>query len=268
MKIAKLTQTAILEVSGADALIFLQGQLSQDIASIEIKQAALASLSNHKGRLLAVMHVYKIATDQYYLCLPITVIDDVQQHLQKYVFRSKVSSSKLDDLLLYGIWDLSENNFTQSFSLAKHCDLKIVISETALEQNNLVDEQLWNQQKILQAIPDVFAQTSEKFVAQMLNLDLLNGVSFNKGCYTGQEIIARSQHLGRIKRRMLLLETEQLLEIGASVSLDERNIGKIVNSCVHEERKLALAVMQLDYLPDDSTQADFSCLPMPYSVKE
>ena len=137
----------------------------------------------------------------------------------------------------------------------------------------LVDESEWHFEKIQQGIPDISPETQEHFVAQMLNLDRLNGISFDKGCYTGQEIIARMQHLGRIKRRMLLLTISEAHKPGDKIQLGEKNIGEIVNVSNLGSLHLALAVMQMDQLnkareqnPEKTEFENFTIMKLPYSL--
>lgn len=271
--IARLTNSAVLEICGIDALVFLQGQLSQNIALIELGQSAFAGLSNPKGRLLCVCHVYNLKENGFWLILPATLIENVKAHFSKYVMRSKVNIEIRKDLVLYGAWNNAILECEHKFKLFEHCDLSIGINSTPLDPITLVNESDWSLEKIQQGIPDVFPETQEHFVAQMLNLDLLNAISFDKGCYTGQEIIARMQHLGRIKRRMLLLRITDSLKPGDKIQLGEKNIGEIVNVANSASSHLALAVIQIDQLnnvrsqnPDKTEFENFTIMKLPYAL--
>ena len=244
--VVELVNTQVLELKGADAQIFLQGQLSQDISKILIGSASIAGLSNPKGRLIAICHVYKVNEESFWLVLPRSMRETAYTQLRKYIMRSKVTLSQRDDLTLYGYQTNLNNSFEEAFHLSDYCDLNIGINSKPLQGIESADEAQWNQLKVLSGIPDIFPETQEHFVAQMLNLDLLNGISFNKGCYTGQEIIARMQHLGRVKRRMLLVELDGELEIGDKLILDEKSIGEVVNTTIIDSQVLALICMQLD----------------------
>ena len=246
---ALLKNSAILQAEGADAATFLQGQFSQDIIKLQNKEACFAGLSNPKGRLIASAYIYKKSAECFYIVIPNPMLAEVQKQLSKYVMRSKVKFSQQDALKLYGIWNTELNNFDDYFRLSEHANLYIGITKNKVT-TDLKDETSWTLQKILHVIPEVNPETQEHFVAQMLNMDLLNGISFNKGCYTGQEIIARMQHLGRIKRRTLLLETDKLYSASEKITHAEKTIGEVVNCIKIEEQAFALAVIQIDKLSD------------------
>lgn len=126
-------------------------------------------------------------------------------------------------------------------------------------------------------IPQIYHATSELFVAQMLNLDLINGISFTKGCFTGQEIIARTQHLGRIKRRMYRLRfpsascTQGSWSIGQSIRLPDGRSGRIVEVIAMKSGFEALAVLNQAMVNEsqsgiESTRVDAEELALPYAL--
>ena len=145
---------------------------------------------------------------------------------------------------VYGVWGDDSIKAKQQIKLLENSDCHIVISSDDMEANETEDQ--WTKQKILNGLPDVFLETQEKFVAQMLNLDLIDGISFSKGCYTGQEIIARMQHLGRIKRRMLAFEVENALAIGDKFEIDGQSLGQVVNFVELDKKRLAVVCVQLE----------------------
>jgi tRNA-modifying protein YgfZ len=136
-------------------------------------------------------------------------------------------------------------------------------------------ESAWRLADIRAGLPVVYAATSEAFVAQMLNLDLLDGISFSKGCYTGQEIIARTQHLGRIKRRMFRLELPHGdWSVGGPVKLADGRTGKLVELVRMGAKSEALAVLSLEAAGagDEAAVANAAAqnaveLPLPYSAR-
>lgn len=265
-----LENDAVLKVSGADAMSFLQGQLSQDLQNIEIGAAKLAGLSNPKGRLIATLYIYREKENSFYLILPNGLLKTVKTHLQKYIMRSKVNIEEAQELNLYGSWGESANESIESlasFQLAKHCDLTIHVSDKKSDNEfSEVDE--WNKQKILKGIPDVRTETSEHFVAQMLNLDLLDAISFSKGCYTGQEIIARMQHLGRIKRRVLTLKLDNGIALGEKLVIADQTLGEVVNIVKLENKYLALVCVQLDKLNNLTSVDKPEIITSSYSIPE
>ena len=131
-------------------------------------------------------------------------------------------------------------------------------------------EREWRLADIREGLPQIYAATREMFVAQMLNLDLIDGISFTKGCFTGQEIIARTQHLGRIKRRMFRLRLPAgTWAIGQAVLLDDGRAGRLTEVVSEGEEFEALAVLNLEASPPEAdAPADAVAaheLPLPYS---
>ena len=137
------------------------------------------------------------------------------------------------------------------------------------------NEEAWRLADIRAGLPQIYAATSETFVAQMLNLDLLDGISFTKGCYTGQEIIARTQHLGRIKRRMFRLQLPQGdWQVGQAVRLVDGRQGRLTEVAQAGERVEALAVLSIEAGAAVSSDApteilvDAAELRLPYTMPE
>ena len=155
-------------IQGPDAAHFLQGQLSADVEKLASGSGTLAGLHNPQGRVLAVLRLARTGTEEFVVHLPHELADTVVRHLRRYVLRAKV---------------------------------RVEQSRTSpVPVDGLAD--------IRQGLPQVYAVTSEMFVAQMLNLDLLGAIAFDKGCYTGQEIIARVHYRGAVKRHMQALRLE------------------------------------------------------------
>ncbi len=182
---------------GPDSLDFLQGQLSNDLMALEPRQAQLNSLSNAKGRVLAVMAAVKLGPEHVLLVLPKSLEDDIKNHLQRYVFRAKVSLTGYD-----------KSAMTVSLEgTAIPNNIVNVTPQVGLDLDGtspLENSDPW----VTAGLPWVYPPTQGLFVAQMLNLDLLSGINWDKGCYTGQEIIARTHYLGKNKRRMLAFTSD------------------------------------------------------------
>lgn len=201
----------LIKVSGTDTEEFLQGQLSNDINTLTsnaiIKEGQLTSYNSPKGRVLAVIYAYRI-DDAIYLRLPMLLVQSVKQRLKMFVMRSNVTLDDVSDQL------------------------------EALNMNGQS-----RQERIAAGIPTVYPDTQDLFIAQMLNLDTLNAINFKKGCYTGQEIIARMHYLGKLKRRMYRINAENAdFQPGQPIydSEGKQSIGNIVDG-VGEQ---ALAVLQ------------------------
>ncbi|HET9679412.1 MAG TPA: hypothetical protein VFP95_02490 [Gammaproteobacteria bacterium] len=199
----------VIRVSGADTDEFLQGQLSNDIRALTSGQPQLSSYNSPKGRVLAVIYVYRV-DNAIYLRLPHLLIQPVMQRLKMFVMRSKVTLDDVsDELATRGLDGLSR------------------------------------QQRILAGIPTVYPETQDKFVAQMLNLDTLEAINFKKGCYTGQEIIARMHYLGKLKRRMYPV-TANNPNFAPGQPVYAENAKQPVGSMVDGVGNEGLAVLQTD----------------------
>ena len=158
----------VIALRGADAAKFLQGQLSAEIEKLPAGAGTLAGLHNPQGRVVALLNIRRATPEEFRAVLPRDLVSAVMARLGKYVLRSKVR-----------IVDAT--------------------GEPAALPEPVADQELV---EIRAGLPQVYAATSETFVAQMLNLDLLGAIAFDKGCYTGQEVIARAHYRGKVKRRM------------------------------------------------------------------
>lgn len=233
--LCSLDQTGLLYVGGEDATDFLQNQLSNDIHFIDENTVQLSSFSNAKGRMLGIFRVIKI-DGGYLLLLPADILATIQQELQKFILMSKVILADISDsfarfslttdqqeLVSDKIFPGKIDQVYQSDSLivvrlqcsANHYRFLILGNDeqetinlwNKLSQNLTINDSMsWRLQEIEAGIPTIYPATVAAFVLQMSNLQLINGVSFKKGCYPGQEVVARMQYLGKLKRRMYLAE--------------------------------------------------------------
>ena len=286
---SRLDALGVVRVAGADASAFLQGQVSNDLARLERERALLCALSTPQGRVVAVLRLVERA-EGIVAILPATLVAPVIQRLKKYVLRAKVTLT--DESARWGVAGLLEPDRPSKQTADAHAlAVGDEISVHALPNARhlllgphqalarlatwlgppLPDSDRWRLAAIESGEPQVYPATSDVFVAQMLNLDLVDGVSFSKGCYTGQEIIARTQHRGRIKRRMLRygLRASPGLEPGDSVQIDG-HAGRVVevaarNATEHE----FLAVMTLEgSARPDAPDLPAVRLPLPYSIPD
>jgi folate-binding protein YgfZ len=229
-----------LLVSGADARPFLQGQLSADIDALTPAHALLASCNSAQGRVQAVLWLAERA-DGIALTLPASLTERIAARLRKYVLRSKV---KIDELP----------------------------AVTELIEPAAYREHDWRLAGIRAGLPQVYPQTYESFVAQMLNLDLLGGIAFEKGCYTGQEIIARTHFRGAIKRRMFRFQCACPPPApGTRVLAGEQHAGDVVDAVATDAGCELLAVISLasqetELELESSRGARLQKLSLPYSL--
>lgn len=229
--ICDLSHIALVRVTGADAVDFLQNQLSNDIASLDTGHTALAGYCNAKGRLICVFRVWRDA-DGFLLQVPAAVRDEAIERLRKYVLRAKVSFSFDENLVAFGVCgktaakglaqivdglpkrddelvrgeDLSAMRIAGDarprLQLVGSVDACRSAWEKLKRHATVMGSWAWARLDILAGVPGITAATSEAFIPQMVNLDLLGGVNFKKGCYPGQEIVARMHYLGNLKQRM------------------------------------------------------------------
>jgi len=227
-----LGQFGTLRASGEESESFLQNLLSNDIREVgNAAQAQLSSLNSPKGRMLATLLIWRQG-DDYLLQLPRVLCEPIRKKLSMYVLRAKVKiADASDEIVTMGLsgadgqeilrarfGELPESPLgvvsNESGSVIKLSDSRWQINATPQHARLLwtefksrarpVGSGCWDWLHIRSGIPVILPQTQEQFVAQMANFDLVNGVNFKKGCYPGQEIVARTQYLGKLKRRMYL----------------------------------------------------------------
>ena len=191
----------VLAFRGPDAARFLQGQLSADIEKLAVGASTLAGLHNPQGRVVALLAITRATHDEWLAVLPMELIGAVAQRLRKYVLRSKLQIVEVGDALRVVGSDTEVAGFP---SLAWGARRLLLVPGPRLAEFDFPEAAAarWQSADVAEGLPQVYAATSETFVAQMLNLDLLGAIAFDKGCYTGQEVIARSHYRGRVKRRL------------------------------------------------------------------
>ncbi len=286
----------ILRVQGKDAGSFLQGQLCNDVRLLHPQQGQLTALSDAKGRLLAIAYALSPAPDTIDLILPRELTDTVSAMLTRYVLRAKLTIENASDSVQFGslsgeaaaVWlaarqidasslsPMEVADVTDSRVLRLHgTDNDFLLVQCGGAQDDDGIDGTWELRRIRAGEPAIFTATQGLFVAQMTNLDLLDGISFSKGCYTGQEVIARTQHLGRIKRRMLRFRATGRIvpTAGTALTADEQRVGTVVRAAAAGAGIELLAVVRLDARVGEILLADrddgvLEPLPLPYPVPE
>jgi folate-binding protein YgfZ len=188
----------VLAFRGPDAAKFLQGQLSADVDGLPAGASRFAGLHNPQGRAVALLMLARISPEDIFAVLPRALLADVDALLRKFVFRAKV---RIEEPPFHVIGAAAGADPHGSYAFAWG-DRQLLLAPAGRDLPRSPDTSRWNLDDVRQGLPQVYAATREEFVAQMLNLDLLGAVSFDKGCYTGQEVIARAHYRGRVKRRM------------------------------------------------------------------
>ncbi len=306
--ICALKETALLYVGGDDATDFLQNQLSNDISLTSENLAQLSSFSNAKGRMLGIFRVIKI-DGGFLLVMPKSIIQRIMQLLQKFVLMSKVVLADITDsfarfsiitdqqsLISDESFPLETNQVYQSDSLiclrlqstesqyrylllSNKAEEAITYWNTFTQNLQVADPDNFRMQEIEAGIPTLYPATIGAFVLQMSNLQFTAGVSFKKGCYPGQEIIARTHYLGKLKRRMYLAEIntsicpdagDEICSIGAD---KPDNSGKVVDAVqIQPGLCILLFIAQIEKVNKNELvlfaqpEIKFSLKNLPYSV--
>jgi len=265
--ICNASELGLILVNGEDATDFLQNQLSNDINLINENSFQLSTYSTPKGRMLGIFRVVKIENG-FILILPQSILSNVLQRLQMYVIQARVAladASKhfarfsiqsdqqivIDNIMLprepgqvfqsdslISLHIGKVHNQSRYLLLDLSMDEAQIIWKTFSQSLNVSNFKSWRLSENKAGIPVIYPQTSEEFVAQMANLNSLGGINFKKGCYPGQEIVARMQYLGKLKRRMFLaqLNTEICPEAGDDLVSQGNHIadgsGKVVDAII------------------------------------
>ncbi len=216
-----LSHLGLIRVNGADAESFLQGQFSNDPGLLENHQSQLHAYCNPKGRTLAIIRLMR-SGDGFWMVVPQDLCASLLKRLKMFVLRAKVNMHIDDARSLLGMVgyqhtrDKQQDNRGEQYlvdpgradmPMARH----LIISEEIHHPAGHGD--LWRWMDIRAGIPQVYAQTTAAFIPQMVNLDRVEGISFKKGCYPGQEIIARIKYLGKLKQRMIIATVHCATEI-------------------------------------------------------
>jgi tRNA-modifying protein YgfZ len=249
----RLDLLGTLLISGTDARNFLQGQLTSDLDTLTQDNVVLGACNSPQGRVQAVVWMIERTEGIALLCQR-ALIEQTAARLRRYVLRSKVtiSTGSLDvgvagNAVLAPDKPAHVQTGTHSFVRLRGVENPLVIAPaTELQEVSESASRQFHCNHLRAGLPQIYAQTHEQFVAQMLNLDVLGGISFTKGCYTGQEIIARTHYRGAIKRRMFRYSaTCAPPAAGTRILEGEEHAGDVVDAIATEKGCELLAVMQL-----------------------
>ncbi len=265
-----LDHLGVLSVSGKDAATLLQGQITCNVNDVSETKSILAAICNPKGRVIATFLLMKKA-DGFLLVLSAEMLETVKTRLQMYVLRSQVKIiDGSDEYCALGLCEpgppvkgffteTEEESIAVNFPAPFKRYLVLADAENAMRLwSDKVGHQgyrkayanEWRYLDISEGIPWVTKATSEEFIPQMLNLDKQGGISFNKGCYTGQEIVARTHFLGKAKREMFLAECqcptppEPNSSIVNSNSEGQEIVGKVFLAQQTMDKTVMLVVLQ------------------------
>ena len=233
----------LIEITGSDAEEFLQGQLTQDVALLSREISLPAAWCNPKGRVIVTVRIAKLP-DAIGMIVPESMTDKVIARLGMYRLRADVSISlATDDWQAVAV--AAEDGFNAAVLTASELivvdhpgeDRFIELSGTKQQLDDALvnldaplsaDE--WLQHRIRAGLAEISHANTEKFTPHMLNLDCVGAISFDKGCYIGQEVVARTENLGKSKRRLNRYECDAPgIAIGDRLSDGERDVGHVVN---------------------------------------
>jgi len=287
MKAIHLPRLGVLRLSGADRLDFLQGQLTQDVMAAGASRSLLWGWNNPKGRLLALGQLMNQA-ETTLLVLPQALLEQTMNRLRMFVLRAQVSieatglavgglptdqaAAEMPELsLIADDHACGHANDRSLMRLAGDPSRALVLTQETELIEDPAGVSAWELADIRAGLPDLWIATAEAFVPQMVNLDILGGISFNKGCYVGQEVVARTQNLGRIKRRMLRFACPTSADPGGVLTDPQgSSVGKVVRSAPADNGHELLAVVQLAAADGPLALAGQALepLPLPYPLPD
>lgn len=254
----KLSSWSVIKVIGDQAQVFLQGQLTCDMSLLQENSSTLSALCNHQGRVLAVLMVHKVAAGIYCL-MPNSVSQQFITHLTKYAVFSKVTFEDVtQDFFMAGGYQLESKEGLNCCVISRK-NTSIVwgdkLQAATLFNNDdvLEDEAAWKQHLISHGLPFIYSETIGSFTPHMLHLQNLEAVSFNKGCYVGQEIIARTQYLGKSKRHLYRATIADCssIEPGSILTVAGKEAGQVVDAVHSTSGTSILAVLSDNFLSED-----------------
>ena len=303
--VCDLAPLSLLAVSGPDAAAFLQGQFTSDVDSLAAGASQFSAWCSPKGRVLANFVLRRSAADAFELLLPDTLLGPVRERLQMFVLRAKVTLTDASQpVVRLGVGGpAAPARVTSQFGSAPapHRSLAIeggtlialpggrFVFLLAAERAEAAWSRLpatrpagfpcWQWLAVRAGVPVITPPTQDQFIPQMLNLDALDGVSFRKGCYTGQEIVARTQYLGRLKERLALahvgVEPPPAGTRLFAAPFGDQACGTVVNAARAPGGGAdLLAVAQIEAIASDALRlgaaagAAASLLPLPYALPE
>jgi folate-binding protein YgfZ len=277
-----LSEIGLLRISGIDAASFLHNLLSSHVKKLSPGQGGLSTLNSAKGRVIADFFLWRAADNAngepvFYAVLAADLADTVTKKLKMYVLRAKVAVDNLSaDSTAIGVFgDNARENLTKftenslndgnvvekdGIFFVAYPKTRALIVGTPDKLNAVrdalsatltsVSRQMWDKSGILDAVPLITAATSEKFIAQEINMDELGAVDFEKGCYTGQEIIARTRYLGRLKTKLFIAVTDADAPVAAGAAIfgttfGDQACGTVVNAAPENHGQVLLVNLQI-----------------------
>jgi tRNA-modifying protein YgfZ len=256
-----LSERALLRVSGSDSEIFLQNQLSNDINKLNNSSVQINAFCQHQGKIIGLFWVMRDESN-FLLSFPKDLLQVIKSRLQIFVIMSDVNIEDISES--YNQIGLIDEKKSNAFNI--NDKLSILIKARDNQHDLIINNNHdWTKSCIDSCLPEVFSITSEKFVPQMLNLDIDElGVSFSKGCYPGQEVVARLHYLGSAKRRLFSFKSNHDMLVGDSLYCASsksalargdryKGSGIIVSKVKYNSLFYCLATLDVDLIDDEIT---------------
>jgi folate-binding protein YgfZ len=275
--VCPLPDLGALRFRGPDVRRFLQGQLSNDLDRLDSGTLLRAGLHNPQGRTLALLGLLAWPEEDIGAILPLELVTEVAAQLRRYVLRARVAiSDESAALRVYGLCVPAPAPVPAGavrFDAGRA--LSVLPAAAAAPAGPALSREQWRAFDLAAGLPQVYRATAGQFVAQMLNLDCIDAISFSKGCYTGQEVIARAHYRGRVKRRMQRFASVGPLELapGAALALEDGRAAWVIDSVGRADGGCEfLAVAPLPGAErelgagSDAPRVRVSALPLPYEL--
>lgn len=258
-----LDHLCCIEISGDDAETFLQSQFTNDLDKLQPGQQQPGAYCNPKGRALCLFRMLR-TEDRWLMILPGELSDSIIKRLTLYRMRAKVSIELRESARILGVIHPRQviddiGAVEQGWQLDDHRLMVVTDNEsngwTGGELETEQDTGIWRLSEIVSGIPQVYLATTEQFIPQHINLDLIGGVSFGKGCYPGQEIVARLRYLGKLKQRMIAVAASGPLDcqVGDPVYSEgrgTRKAGQVVEAVEFDAMHYALLSLSADAISE------------------
>jgi len=246
--ISLLNDRSLIKLSGEDSEVFLQSQFSNDIRKIKGNEIQINAYCQHQGKIIAIIWVFK-KDGSYYLSMPNDLKELVLSKLNMFKLMSKVEIEDFSEKVYqYGL--IKEDN-DKSFKINKN--LALLATRELL--TGCQERSLWEAECIKEIIPEIYLKMSEKHVPQSLNLDIDEvGVSFTKGCYPGQEVVARMHYLGKPKRRLFRFTSNVEVSIGDSLDVENseslKSSGQVIRVAKKGSEFHFLGIFEISHIHD------------------
>ena len=292
--VTALNNYRLFEVKGPGAKKFLQGQVTSDLQILEQQGHGLSAHCNIKGHIFSLFRVFRLSDEHYLASIHQSIAESGFNNLKKYSIFSKVELSFVDDwsgvavstegLSKLGLGEQPEPLFKRDDLIAAKLGDELYevwgddsgLASTVRDNvSTVAPESTWYAGLIQLGIPSITDATQEHFIPQMVNLQAVNGVSFSKGCYTGQEIVTRLQHRGILKKAMYPFHTEstEIPAPGQAVVDNEGTaVGEIVSAAAGDSGSVQLlAVIQQSQIDEGNALklengSELNRLELPYTL--